>query len=163
MWRWFYLLYKQFIFCFLFTPTYYCLLFFSILINYIFKILSSTDHKKYKSNTENHLKGCVQPKARNEDRNLAYLTINRATQVALGFPGGSDGKESTCNVGDMGSIPGLGSSPGGEHGKPLQCSCLENPHGQRSLQRVGHDWATKYTLWIKIYIYIYIYIYIFLI
>ena len=79
------------------------------------------------------MKGCVQPKARNEDRNLAYLTINRATQVALGFPGGSDGKESTCNVGDMGSIPGLGNSPGGGHGKPLQYSCLENPHGQRSL------------------------------
>ena len=44
---------------------------FSILINYIFKILSSTDHKKYKSNIENYLKCCVQPKARNEDRNLA--------------------------------------------------------------------------------------------
>ena len=52
---------------------------FSILINYIFKILSSTDHKKYKSNIENYLKLCVQPKARNEDRNLAYLTITRAT------------------------------------------------------------------------------------
>ena len=44
-----------------------------------------------------------------------------------GFPGGSDGKESTCNVGDLGSIPGLGRSPGGGHGKPLQYSCLENP------------------------------------
>ena len=50
----------------------------------------------------------------------------------MGFPGGSDGKEYTCNVGDLGSIPGLGRSPGGGHGNPLQCSCLENPHGQRS-------------------------------
>ena len=50
----------------------------------------------------------------------------------MGFPGGSDGKESTCNAGDLGLIPGLGRSPGG-HGNPLQYSCLENSHGQRSL------------------------------
>ena len=51
----------------------------------------------------------------------------------LGFPGGSDGKESTQNAGDLGLIPGLGRCPGGGHGNPLQDSCLENPHGQRSL------------------------------
>ena len=51
----------------------------------------------------------------------------------LGFPGGSIGKESACNAGDLASIPGLGRSPGGEHGNPLRYSCLENPHGQRSL------------------------------
>ena len=45
----------------------------------------------------------------------------------------SDGTESTCNAEDLGSIPGLGRSPGGGHGNPLQYSCLENPHGQRSL------------------------------
>ena len=55
----------------------------------------------------------------------------------MGFPGGSDGKESACNVGDLGSIPGLGKSPGGGYGNPLQYSCLENPHGQRSL--VGYS------------------------
>ena len=49
--------------------------------------------------------------------------------VSLGFPGGSVGKESACNVGDLGSISGLGRSPGGGHGNPLQYSCLENPHG----------------------------------
>ena len=43
-----------------------------------------------------------------------------------GFPGGSDGKESACNAGDPGLIPGLGRSPGGGHGYPLQYSCLEN-------------------------------------
>ena len=42
-------------------------------------------------------------------------------------------KESACNVKDLGSILGLGKSLGGEHGNPLQYSCLENPHGQRSL------------------------------
>jgi len=45
------------------------------------------------------------------------------------FPGGSDSKESACNVGDLGLISGLGRSPGGGHGNPLQYSCLENPHG----------------------------------
>ena len=48
-------------------------------------------------------------------------------------PGGSDGKESACNTRDLGSIPGLGRSPRRGHGNPLQYSCLENPHEQRSL------------------------------
>ena len=43
-----------------------------------------------------------------------------------GFPGGSDSKESACNAGDPGSIPGLGRSPGEENGNPFQYSCLEN-------------------------------------
>ena len=42
-------------------------------------------------------------------------------------------KEFACNVGDLGSIPGSGRSPGEGNGNPLQYSCLENPHGQRSL------------------------------
>ena len=54
-----------------------------------------------------------------------------------------DGKESTCNAGDLGSIPGLRRSPGGGQGNPLQCSCLENPHGQRSL--AGHGVAESQT------------------
>ena len=44
-----------------------------------------------------------------------------------GFPGGSDGKESTCNAGDLGLIPGWGRFPGEGKGNPLQYSCLENP------------------------------------
>ena len=51
-------------------------------------------------------------------------------------PGGSEGKESACNAGDLGSIPGWGRSPGGEHGNPLQYSCLEN-----SMDRVAW-WGT---------------------
>ena len=51
----------------------------------------------------------------------------------LCFPAGSDSKEFSCNVGDLDSIPGLGLSPGGEHGNSLQFSCLENPHEQRSM------------------------------
>ena len=53
--------------------------------------------------------------------------------IEWGVPGGSDGKESTCNVGDPGLIPGLGRFPGGGHGSPLQYSCLENPRGQKNL------------------------------
>ena len=64
-----------------------------------------------------------------------------------GFLSGSDSKESTGNVGDLGSIPGLGRSPGEGHDNPLQYSCLENPQGQRNLagyspwglKRVGHN------------------------
>ena len=59
-----------------------------------------------------------------------------------GFPGGSAGKESACNAGDLGLIPGLERYSGGGHGNPLQYSCLENPHGQRSL--VGYSpWGRK--------------------
>ena len=46
--------------------------------------------------------------------------------VTSGFPGGSDGKASACNLGDPGSIPGLGRSSGEGNGNPLQYSCLKN-------------------------------------
>ena len=64
----------------------------------------------------------------------------------MGFPCGLAGKESTCNAGDLGSIPGLERSPGEGKGYPFQYSGLENStdyivHGIKS-QRVGRDWAT---------------------
>ena len=60
----------------------------------------------------------------------------------VGFPGGSDGKESGFNAGDLGLIPRLGRSLGIGRGNPLQCSCLENPDGQRSL--AGYSpWGRK--------------------
>ena len=57
------------------------------------------------------------------------LTLAKQEQLMSnrGFPGGSNGKESTCNAGDLGSIPASGRSPGEGHGNPLQYSCLENP------------------------------------
>ena len=64
------------------------------------------------------------------------------TLVSLGFPDGSDGKESAYSVRDLGLIPGLGRSPGGGHGNPLQYSCLESPHGQRSLEGYS-PWGRK--------------------
>ena len=67
------------------------------------------------------------------------------TPVFLGFSGGSDGKESTCNAGDLGSIPGLGRSPGGGHGNPLQYSCLENPMDRGDWQATVHGVAKSRT------------------
>ena len=67
-------------------------------------------------------------------------------ELFQGFPGGSDGKESVCNAGDMGSIPGSRRSPEEGHGNPLQYSCLENSMDKGAwwlksmgLQRVRHD------------------------
>ena len=51
----------------------------------------------------------------------------------MDFPGSSAGKESACNAGDPSSISGSGRSPAGGYGNPLQYSCLENSHEQRSL------------------------------
>ena len=69
----------------------------------------------------------------------------------MGFPDSSVGKESACNAGDPGSIPGCGRSPGEGNDNPLQYSCLETPwteepvHELQSMgsQRVGHDLVTK--------------------
>ena len=56
--------------------------------------------------------------------------------ITMGFPGGSDGKESACNARDVGSIPRSGRSPGEGNGNPLQYSYLENPADR------GAWWAT---------------------
>ena len=68
------------------------------------------------------------------------------TASRRGFPGGSDGKESACNAGDLGSTPALGRFLGGGHSNPLHYSCLKNPYGQRNLasyspwgHRVRHE------------------------
>ena len=60
------------------------------------------------------------------------------------FPGGSDGKASTYNAGDPGSIPGLGRS-GKRDGNPLQYSCLENPMDGRALKATVHGVAKSQT------------------
>ena len=60
-----------------------------------------------------------------------------------GFPGGLDGKASACNVGDPGSIPGLGRSPGEGNGNPLQYSWLENPMDGGAWQATYSPWGRK--------------------
>ena len=86
------------------------------------------------------------------DRFWNTLSIFNCLKVFfyLGFPCGSDSKESACNVGDPGLITGSRRLPGGAYDNPLQYSCLENPmdrgawrstfHGS---QRVRHNWATN--------------------
>ena len=59
--------------------------------------------------------------------NGILLSHQKERDSAICFPAGLDGKESACNAGDLGSIPGLGRSPGEGNGNPLQHSCLENP------------------------------------
>ena len=75
----------------------------------------------------------------NGSAGLLPVFVNKALLEQLSlftFPCGSDGKESACNTGDLGSVSGLGRSLGRGHGNPLQCSCLENPMDRESW------WAT---------------------
>ena len=58
---------------------------------------------------------------------------------------GSDGKESAYNAGDLALIPGLGRSPGGGHGNPLQYSCLENPMDTGAWRATVHGVAKSQT------------------
>ena len=78
------------------------------------------------------------------ERQFCFLFFNWSI-IDLGLPRWLSSKESTYNAGHAGSIPGLGRSPGGGSGNPLQYSCLENPHEQRSL--VGYrPWSHRQTL-----------------
>ena len=61
------------------------------------------------------------------------------------FPGGSEVKASACNARDLGSIPGLGRSPGEGNGNPLQYSCLENPMDRRAWWATVHGVAKSQT------------------
>ena len=61
------------------------------------------------------------------------------------FPGGSDSKESACNAGDSGSIPGSGRSPGEGNGNPLQCPCLENSMDRGAWRATVHGVAKSWT------------------
>ena len=62
-----------------------------------------------------------------------------------GFPGGSENKESACNVGDPGLIPGLGRSPGEGNGYPLQYSCLENSMDREDWQAIARGVTKSWT------------------
>ena len=76
---------------------------------------------------------------------ICWRRDRQPTPVFWGFPGGSDDKESTCNAGDLGSVPGLGRSLGEGDGYPLQYSGLENSMDRGAWQgskRVEHNWAT---------------------
>ena len=94
--------------------------------------------KKLSGNTKKNSDTIIE----NYPGEIILLQCRRPWFDSLGFPGGSVCKDSTCNVGDLGSNPELGKSPRGGHGNPLQYFCLENPHGQKNL--VGCSlWSCK--------------------
>ena len=66
------------------------------------------------------------------------------SSVLLGFPGVSDGKESACNAGDPGLIPGLGRPPGEGNGYPFRYSCLENPMDREAWRATVHGLAKSW-------------------
>ena len=88
--------------------------------------------------------------------------------LLLGFPGGSNGKESVCNAGDLDWIPGPGRSPGEGNGNPLQYSCLENSMDRGVLWAIIHGvtkswtWLSDWQAHIRICIFIYLYMHILL-
>ena len=74
--------------------------------------------------------------------NLGFIFFK---PVSLGFPCGSDGKESDCNVGDLGLIPRLGRAPGGGHGNPFQYSLVEKPMDRGAWRAAAHGVAKSRT------------------
>ena len=85
------------------------------------------------------------------DIHLVFCSkVEAATKELMGFPGGSDGKESACNAGDASSVHGSGRSPGEGNSNSFQYSCLENSMDRGAWQatvlgvaRVGHHLVTK--------------------
>ena len=82
---------------------------------------------------------------------IHFCNYCKIPEHVKGFLGGSDSKESACNMGNLGLIHGLGRSPGGGHDNPLEYSCwrILIDRGDWRLQsvgsqRVGHNWATKH-------------------
>ena len=88
-----------------------------------------------------------------ETQNCEGWTTIWLFSLPLGFPNGSAVKESACNVGDAGSIPGSGIAAGVESGSPFQYSCLKNPMDRRAwqatVQRVGHNLVTMHACYRK--------------
>ena len=78
----------------------------------------------------------------NWETGIDTYTVLYTKQITnKGFPGGSDGKASVYDVGDLGSIPGLGRSAGEGNGNPLQYSCLENPMDREAWRGTVHGVA----------------------
>ena len=79
------------------------------------------------------------PQGHKESDTTERLHFLSLSFTFMGFPVGLEGKASACNAGDLGSIPGLGRSPGEGNGKPLQHSCLENPMDRGAWQATVHS------------------------
>ena len=88
---------------------------------------------------------CKRPRFHSWVRKFPWRRDRLPTPVFKGFPGGSDGRESACNVEDLVSTPGLGRSSGGGHGYPLQYCCLENPMDRATWWATVHGVAKSQT------------------
>ena len=77
------------------------------------------------------------------DQKIPSLTPGWLIVLILGFPGGSGSKESACNAGDLGLMPGSGRSPGEGNGNPLQCSCMRNPMDREAWWAIVHGDAKE--------------------
>ena len=91
-------------------------------------------------------RGAWQATAHGVTKNRTRLRqLSSSSSSSSSFPGGSDSKESACNAGDPGSIPGLGTSPGEGNGNPFQYPCLENPMDRGAWRAVVHGVAESDT------------------
>ena len=79
---------------------------------------------------------------------VGVTQFDRSLWQTVNFSGGSEGKASACDVGDPGSVPGWGRSPGEGNGHPLRCSCLENPLDKGAWWTAIHG-VTKSQTWLE--------------
>ena len=94
------------------------------------------------------LEACLREKKKSGIKDSSFTFCFRNLDMSTGFPGGSDGKASSCSVGDLGSIPGLGRSPGEGNGNPLQYSCLGNSMDRGAWWGTVHG-VTKSLTWLS--------------
>ena len=80
-----------------------------------------------------------------EEKVSSYQREKLISSFCTGFPGGSEVKASACKVGDLGSIPGSGRSPGERNGNPLQYSCLGSPMDRGAWQTTVHGVTNSQT------------------
>ena len=120
----------------------------------IFQLLSLRC-KNYTLGVLGRIMICLEFRQKNLNSRLYLVTSSCVTSLIaiffwrvihwMSFPGGSDGKESACNVGDLGLIPRLGRSPGGGHGNPLQYSCWRIPIDRGAWWVTVHRFAQSQT------------------
>ena len=110
------------------------------------QIVNKTGHWQDSAAQYNLLTPCFMVSITSFSWNIYFvLWLFMINMAIMGFPCGSDNKESTCKVEDLGLISGLGKSTWGGHGNPLQYSCLENPVDREAwwatVQRVAKSWT----------------------
>ena len=111
---------------------------------FFFKFFSLLDYHRVLSRDPN-LPAMQETRFDSWVRKICWRRDRLPTPVFSGFPGGSGGKESARNVGDLGSIPGLGRSPGDGNDNPFQYACLENPVDRGAWWATVHGVAKSWT------------------